>query len=145
MMTESNDKRFAGKIRVANGKCPAGHSLMNDEKLMDGERAITVKVRNNGKTGLLHLNPFYGRFEYESDVELNQGDVIEVFCPHCGVSLLVDEKCVLCDVSMFAIHLPDGGEVEACPVVGCQKHSLKIVDFDEQLARMFVDENKFQM
>jgi hypothetical protein len=46
---------------------------------------------------------------------------------------------------MFAVHLPDGGQVEACPKIGCHNHSLKIVDLDEQLERMYVDETKVQM
>ncbi len=145
MSDDKNASKLEGNIRVANGTCPAGHSLMNDDKLMDGERAITVKIKNAGKSGLIHLNPFYGRFQFDSEILLKEGDVIEVFCPKCGVALIIDENCNLCDVSMFAVNLPDGGQVEACPKVGCQKHSLKIVDLDEQLGRMFVDENKFQM
>jgi len=145
MDNEKVTKRIAGRIRVGDGKCPAGHSLMDDRKLMDGERAIAVRIRNLGKEGMLYLNPFYGRFQYESEIQLSRGDVIEVFCPECGVSLLVQDRCNLCDVALFAVHLPDGGQVEACPTVGCQKHALKIVDLDAQLERMYVDDIKFQM
>jgi hypothetical protein len=138
-------KNLKGKIRVANGKCPAGHSLMSDTKKFDRERAIAVVVKASGQSGMLYLNPFYGKFDYEVDIPLNQGDVIEVFCPECQVSLMIEEKCNLCDIHMFAVHLPDGGQVEACPKVGCQRHALKIVNLDEQLERMYVDDLKYQM
>ena len=143
-MPEFTDK-LEGKIRVGNGKCPAGHSLMTDKVLFDGQRAIVVKVKNKGHSSLLYLNPFYGKFEYKGEAKFEHDDVIEVFCPECGVSLAIDDTCHLCDISMFAVQLPDGGQVEACPKIGCHRHSLKIVDVDEQLGRMYVDETKVQM
>ena len=68
-----------------------------------------------------------------------------MFCPDCDVSLSIDAMCAMCNIHMFAVHLPDGGEVQSCPKVGCHRHALKIVDIDEQLGRMYVDETKFQM
>lgn len=137
---------LTGRIRVVDGCCPSGHSLMSSERSFDGEKAIAVKVRNGGQAGMLYLNPFYGKFEFESDVPLHRGDIIEVSCPVCEVSLKIDEMCKMCQIPMFAIQLPDGGQVEACPKVGCHNHSLKIVDLDSQLARMYAeDESKVQM
>ena len=144
-MGDENKSRFEGKIRVKRGACPNGHSLMTDQKLFDGEQAVKVKAIASGHSGMLYLNPFYGKFEYESEIPLNEGEIIEIFCPECDVSLAIEEMCRLCDIEMFAVHLPDGGQVEACPKIGCHNHSLKIVDLDEQLARMYVDETKVQM
>ena len=139
-------ERLKGNIRVAEGRCPHGHSLMSDAKRFDSERAIALRVRNAGREGMIFLNPFYGRFEYECDIELKRGDIVELSCPECGVSLAIDERCKLCDIPMFAVQLPDGGQVEACPAVGCHNHSLTIVDLDTQLERMYVDdEQKFKL
>lgn len=138
-------KEIAKRLRVKNGKCPAGHSLMTSERKFDGEDAIKVEVRLNGRRGTIYLNPFYGRFEYESDLQLNAGDIVSLFCPECRRSLQVDTLCRLCDIPMFAVQLPDGGQVEACPTVGCHNHSLKIVDLDAQLLRMYVHETKVKM
>ncbi len=145
VMTAKIPEKLVGRIRVGNGTCPAGHSLMVEDKKFDGERAIAVKIRLGGHSGMLYLHPFYGKHEYESDVSLNEGDVIEVFCPECNASLTIDEQCNLCNIPMFAVNLPDGGQVEACPTIGCQKHSLRIVNLDEQLDRMYVGETKIQM
>ncbi|MCP4674526.1 MAG: hypothetical protein GY854_03215 [Deltaproteobacteria bacterium] len=145
MENSSVINKVAKNIRVRNGLCPNGHSLMSEDKLIDGEAAIAVHVRLGGRSGVIYLNPYYGRFEYESEVPLSGEDVVELSCPECGVSLAVDTLCKLCDIPMFAIQLPDGGQVEACPKVGCHNHALKIVNLDEQLARMYVDETKVQM
>lgn len=139
-------KNLARHIRVADATCPNGHSLMSDEKTFDGQRAIRLRVTFGGHTGMIYLNPFYGKFEYESDIPLEPGAVVDLTCPTCKTSLKVDDNCNLCNIPMFAIHLPDGGQVEACPRVGCHKHSLTIVDLDKQLERMYVEaETKVQM
>jgi hypothetical protein len=133
-------------LRVASGRCPHGHSLMSDERLFDGQRAIALTVHNRGKAGTIYLNPFYGRFEFDCDIPLERDDIVQLSCPECETSLQIPELCRMCNIPMFAIHLPDGGQVEACPKVGCHNHSLKIVDLDAQLERMYVDEEtKFQM
>jgi hypothetical protein len=133
-------------LRVASGMCPKGHSLMSGERTFDGQKAITLTVRNRGQEGTIYLNPFYGRFEYECDIAAERGDIVELFCPECETSLEIAETCRMCNIPMFAVHLPDGGQVEACPKVGCHNHSLKIVDLDAQLERMYVDEEtRFQM
>jgi len=146
MMTDTAEvKKFQGSIRVVSGQCPNGHSLMTSEKQFDGENAIALKIRLAGQEGMIYLNPFYGRFSYESEVELPNGAIPEMLCPECNVSLTVDVMCRLCNIPMFAVQLPDGGQVEACPKVGCHNHSLKIVDLDTQLGRMYLGETKPQM
>jgi hypothetical protein len=145
MMGETVLKQIAASLAVKEGRCPNGHSLMSSAKLFDGQKAIWATVRVGGREGEIFFNPFYGRFEYTCSFELKPSDVVSVSCPECGVSLTVDTMCRMCDIPMFAIHLPDGGQVEACPKVGCRNHSLKIVDLDAQLARMYVGETKIQM
>ena len=145
MGSDSIVKKIAKHLRVRNGMCPAGHSLMTSEKKFDNQDAIRAEVRLNGRTGTIYFNPYYGRFEYECDLQLSHGDIVALFCPECRRSLEVDTLCRLCDIPMFAVQLPDGGQVEACPTVGCHNHSLKIVDLDEQLVRMYVHETKFRM
>jgi hypothetical protein len=46
---------------------------------------------------------------------------------------------------MFSIKLAAGGEVAACPKVGCHNHQLVIVDLDAQLGRLYDDETKPMM
>jgi hypothetical protein len=134
-----------GSFRIKEGNCPNGHSLMNSNKLLSGKPAISTRVRVRSEESQIHFNPYYGIYEYDCDLELHPGDVVELFCPRCGVSLSVEELCAFCRVHMFAIQLPDGGEVRACPLVGCRNHHLTIVDLDAQLAAFYEDETRPKM
>jgi hypothetical protein len=144
-MEEIKVKVEPGRFLVKDGRCPNGCSLINPQKQMSGKPAITVLVRNRGATGKIHFNPYYGIFEYETDIELREGDIVGLYCPHCNASLSVEDQCGLCQVPMFAIHLPDGGEVRACPTVGCHNHDLTVMDLDDQFADYFDEEKRPKM
>jgi hypothetical protein len=144
-MEEVKVKIPAGRICIHDGRCPNGCSLMNRSKLFSGKPAITVAARLRGKVGLIHFNPLYGVFEYQCDLSLKKHDVVDVFCPHCNVSLAVETHCGMCRVPMFAIQLPNGGEVRACPTVGCRNHELTIVDLDAQIAQLYSEERRPKM
>jgi hypothetical protein len=145
MMEEIIIRIPEGKALVHDGTCPKGCSLMNNAVLISGKPAVTCENRMHGRSGLIHFDPYYGNFNYESELPLTAGDVVNLACPQCGESLTVDEKCMFCNVNMFAIHLPNGGEVRACPVVGCHNHKLILVDLDAQFAKMFNEELKPKM
>jgi hypothetical protein len=134
-----------GKVLVSDARCPKGHSLMNPKKLMSGKPAVTCENRLRGKTGLIHFNPYYGIFEYESEIILKPGDIVDLSCPECGVRLMVEELCPVCRVNLFALHLQNGGEVRACPMVGCHNHKLILVDLDAQFAAYYNDERRPKM
>lgn len=144
-MEEVRIKVPPGRIQIKEAKCPNGCSLMDEHRLMSGRPSIKVRISSRGASGLIHFNSFYGLFEYESELELHDGDIIEVHCPHCNVSLTSDELCRMCNVPMFAMHLADGGEIRACPKVGCKNHSLTIVDLDAQFAEYYDEERRPKM
>jgi hypothetical protein len=135
----------SGKIRIKEGTCPHGCSLIDKKKLMSGQPAISVEVRLRGETGSMHFNPYYGIFDYETDVELHPGDVVDLYCPHCKAALTVPDLCGMCQVHMFAIQLPDGGEMRACPLIGCRNHKLTIIDLDAQFAEFYDEECRPKM
>ena len=145
MMEEVRIKIQPGRILIHEGHCPNGCSLINPDKPMFGKPAISALVRLRGASGMIHLNPYYGIFEYESDLELGPGDTVDLYCPHCNASLSVEELCGMCNAPMFAIHLPDGGEVRACPKMDCNNHSLTIVDLDAQIAEFYNEERRPKM
>jgi hypothetical protein len=134
-----------GKLLIRHATCPAGCSLIDPQVCLGGHPAISTLVRLGGKTGILHLNPFYGVFDHRSELPLAAGDIVDLYCPHCGGSLSVEETCGMCQIPMFAIHLPDGGEVRACPKVGCRNHQLTIVDLDAQFAALYDEERRPKM
>ncbi|MBN2496748.1 MAG: hypothetical protein JXR96_19310 [Deltaproteobacteria bacterium] len=144
-MEEVRIKLPPGTILIKKAACPKGCSLINPDKILSGKPAISALVRVRGVSGLIHFNPYYGIFEYECEIDLRAGDIVGVYCPRCGVSLTTQEQCGICRVPMFAIHLPDGGEVRACPTVGCHNHQLTIVDLDAQFAEYYNEERRPKM
>jgi hypothetical protein len=132
-----------GKIRVKDGRCPKGCSLMDPTVQLSGVPSLKVEASVGGRRGAMHLNALYGVFEFHCALPLEAGQVVEVFCPTCGASLSDPQSlCSLCKIPMFAIRLPDGGQVEACPRIGCHNHKLVVMDLDQLLGRLYDDDTK---
>ena len=75
---------------------------------------------------------------------MKDGDIVEVSCPQCGVSLSNPSSlCSLCQSPMFVIRLGEGGEVQACPKMGCHNHKLAVVDVGTELERLYDEDMKF--
>jgi hypothetical protein len=129
----------ARKLHVAHATCPKGHALQDKEVKIHREPSLKVKVRSRGKEGYLYLDPVYGRYDnIEKDINLKDGDVVQMFCPECGTDLRnPEETCQLCSAPMFIFNLPGGGIVEGCTRKGCLFHKIKIVDAEKQFDRMF--------
>ncbi len=127
------------KLHVTHATCPKGHPLQDKEVKIHREPSLKVKVRTRGKEGYLYLDPVYGRYDnIEKGVKIKDGDVVEMFCPECGIDLRdPEETCQLCSSPMFIFHLAGGGIVEGCLKKGCLFHKMKIVDAEKQFIRMF--------
>ena len=130
----------AGKIRIKDGRCPKGCDLMDPTVPLSGAPSIKVEASLAGKRASMHLNAFYGVYEYRTALPLEPGNVVELYCPSCGVSLADRaSECSVCKIPMAVVHLGDGGQVAACPKIGCHNHRLVIVDMDAQLGRLYED------
>jgi ferredoxin len=123
---------------IRSARCPAGHSLMAQDHLLGGVPAIRVVAETGQETGDVFLNAHYGNFEVETRLPVQDGEVYDMSCPTCSVSLRSDEeRCIFCGAPMFVLHLPKGGQVHACARRACHNHKLKIVDVSAQLAELF--------
>jgi len=138
-----SDKKM--KLQIAEVRCPQGDSLISDEVKLQNTPSIKVMARLQGLKGPIYLSAFFGDFTYQTSLELKKGDVVELFCPECGHSLSIDEICRACGATMFAVHLPDGGRIEACPRIGCHNHKLTLVDLDTQFLRFYSNETQPKM
>ncbi len=127
------------KIHVERVFCPKGHSLIDRKKTIHGFPSIKLALKYQGKDGVIYLDPVYGSFEHvEEGIKLPKGAVVEFFCPDCGITLTaLEETCHLCASPMFICYLPKGGIIEGCLKKGCYSHKMKIVDAEEQIARLF--------
>jgi len=129
----------SNKLQVHHATCQNGHILQDKSVKIHGEPSLKVNIKCQGKKGILYIDPVYGRYENVfKGIELKKGDVVEMYCPECGIDLTdTNETCQLCASPMFIFHLPQGGIIEGCMKLGCVFHKLKIVDAEKQVARMF--------
>jgi len=127
-----------GTLVIRNARCPNGCNLMDHAHMIRGLDSISVKATAGGKSGAIRLDPLYGSFENESEIEVPSGQVVEFSCPHCGVSLKDTERtCAKCSAPMFVLHLPNGGFIEVCQRNGCSNHRLQIVTGEQAMQRIF--------
>ncbi|MBN2357745.1 hypothetical protein JXO59_16660 [candidate division KSB1 bacterium] len=125
-------------LRIQNAACPKGHSLMDSENKIHGYPSVTVVAKYKSKKGEIHLDPVYGSFKNVVEIEVPDGEVVEFFCPVCGVSLTdTNQTCSVCSAPMFEMRLPHGGIVEGCLRNGCHFHNLKLVTGDELVKRLY--------
>jgi hypothetical protein len=126
-------------LHVNHAACPNGHLLQDDKVKIHGDPALKVNIKIGSKEGILYIDPVYGRYDNKvENITLKKGDVVEMFCPECGVNLGdPNDTCQLCSSPMFIFHLPRGGIIEGCTKNGCVFHKLKIVDAEKQVSRLF--------
>lgn len=75
-------------IVVTQAFCPAGHNVVGVSDItFDEHPAVTLKIRADGREGLVHLSPIHGDKRKEGFTDLQVGTHCEIFCPECGVEL----------------------------------------------------------
>jgi hypothetical protein len=126
-------------LYVQHPTCSKGHSLSCETVKIHDYPSIKVKARYNDNEGFIYIDPIYGSFDNIIEgMHVPEGELLELFCPECGESLTSQgETCQVCLSPMFVFHLPNNGIVEGCLKKGCMFHKLKIVDGEEQVARLF--------
>jgi hypothetical protein len=111
---------------------------MASEVTIGGHPSIHVRARQGGCDGDVFLDPAYGSYNHRSAMEIAEGSVVTIACPHCGVTLEEAGRfCSSCSAPLFAMQLPRGGRVEGCTRKGCFSHRLEVIDLGAQLLRLY--------
>ena len=67
---------------------PRGDNLVGiSDVSFDGHPAVTLKLRADGKEGLIHLSPIHGDTRKSGFVDIKDGTRCELLCPVSGVPL----------------------------------------------------------
>ncbi|MFH1687050.1 MAG: NAD(P)H-dependent oxidoreductase subunit E [bacterium] len=111
-------------LEVSCARC--NHSLMDSRHLVDGHPAIRVTASFGSNHGRLLLSCLYGSHKVESQHELPDDTIIQLFCPHCHAELIGSAKCTECSASMVPMIVRGGGIVQICTRSGCKGHMLDL-------------------
>lgn len=118
-----------GLAQVKNALCPRRHSLMDDETKLFGLPTVRVKAVTRGSTGLVNLDPVYGKHRHQYGIEVKPGRDLQVCCPQCDATLVEEGvKCPQCASAVYAFEAPPHGMVEGCTNPACTWQRWKAMD-----------------
>jgi hypothetical protein len=104
---------------ICSVECPHCEKLLNNG---DDHKKIDINIKTGNENGTLQLSAIWGDYDhYLTGITLNDGDVVEMFCPHCDRSLISDETCEDCgaSITMFKFSM---GYIKICNRKGCKWH-----------------------
>ncbi len=133
-------------VDIQHACCPKGCSLMNDKVKIRQMDSIEVKVKFKNQEGTIYLDPEFGSNKHFMDVDIPKDEIVDLFCPHCGISLKDENKtCQTCSAPMFTLEIPNEGVISACLRKGCFGHALQIesldsmhLEFDDDFVRIIM-------
>ncbi|KPK83859.1 MAG: hypothetical protein AMS27_11690 [Bacteroides sp. SM23_62_1] len=109
--------------------CPNGHNLVSPKVEIKGQNGILMKVKKNRKIGFIALSPICGdKSKVTLDIDLEEGEILELLCPACNVPLPVYAPCE-CGGDMITLFADKQGNycncIGVCNRVGCTHAEIK--------------------
>ncbi len=101
--------------------CPhCGKSLIDVSKNMGF--GIIFKT---GK-GIIMISPFWNHHHVITDMKIEKGEVVDLYCPHCKHILTTSKKCPQCQAPLaMVIDENTGQKIKFCTRFGCKHHNHK--------------------
>ena len=108
------------------------------ELLTEGSKLpLSAFVKDTQREGEMRLSAIFGDYSVETDLEIQQGYVVEFHCPKCEASLAIPLACKICGAPMVSLNIQQGGYIEFCSRAGCKGHALGGVgDVDQMMSLM---------
>jgi len=111
-------------VEVFCARC--NRSLMDPDHPIEGHPSVRVTISFGRKHGWLRLSSLYGSFTIESEDEIPDNTVLNIFCPTCHAELAGATDCPLCGAPMVPLIVRGGGMVQICSRRGCFSHLLDV-------------------
>jgi len=118
-----------GVVQIRSANCPKGHSLIDEDHKINGMPSIKLKAKSSANEGFIHLDPVYGNHQHHYGIQFNKDELIKLYCPQCGVSLIDETKRgPMCSAPIYSIFIPDQGILNGCTKFGCAWQKWDFVD-----------------
>jgi two-component system, NtrC family, sensor kinase len=120
LRTSEVDVPARGHAIIRAAACPKGCDLIDKETRLSGAPAIRTLRRLGEHETLFHLDPVYGGANHRASEPCEEGVVSSHLCPQCRIKLEVpDRTCPDCRAPVYAVQVPEMGQVEWCSRKGC--------------------------
>lgn len=119
---EADPRNFP--IEVSCARC--NMTLMDPGRRIDGQPSIRVTASYGGREGWLALSSLYGSYHLESEFEMPEDAVINLYCPSCHADMIGGAKCGECGAPLAPMIVRGGGVLQFCTRRGCRGHILDL-------------------
>lgn len=120
-------------------KCPhpfCGKSLIDPEHQLNGSPATIIKARKGVVERNIQLSSIYDDYTVviPPELDIKDGDIVVLGCPHCGRPLPELGVCPDCGAPLAKIDLESGGEMVICSRKGCKHHGIEFNNSNDLMA-----------
>ena len=127
-----------------NIKCThCGADLMDPERPVDDRPSIRLRIDRDGRWGDAWLSALYGSPSVDCSFEIPDGDLVDLYCPACGVRFRSTRQCSACFAPMVNLGIQEAGEVVVCCRWGCKNHLLEFNDISGSFAEFYSEYSPF--
>jgi hypothetical protein len=111
--------RYEGGQEIYNLACPSCKELLNNKS---DDKMINLMITTEHGSGKLNLSAIWGDYSHTLEgISVADGEIVEMFCPHCKESLISDENCEDCGASTTMFNVSEG-HIRICNRKGCKMH-----------------------
>ena len=104
-----------GIAQIKKAACPKRHSLIDNEFKIDGMPSLKVKVISDGKEGIIHIDPIYGKHRNQYKLDFKVDKHTKFVCPECNTSIVKhNAECPKCDSPILSFDVAGQGFYEVC-------------------------------
>ena len=130
------------KVVSLTVKCPhCDASFMEEGHLINNKPSIRLLIHTKiGQKGYIWLSSIYGDYNFTSEFRIEEGEIVEFFCPSCKESLnLKKHECDVCAAPIVSLNCTIGGRVSICSRSGCKNHYVVFEDLDTTIRKFYED------
>ena len=124
---DKTEVKTDSRIFPVEVNCPrCNHSLMDEQHTVDDYPGIRTTGSFGNKHGSDWLSSLYGSYNLDSEHEIPQNTIVNLFCPHCHAELIGVSTCTTCGAPMIPLAVRGGAMIQICSRRGCKTHMLDL-------------------
>lgn len=112
---------------------------MDEETKLRDVKSIKLNIETATDRGTIRLCSIYGCYDHLCDIDLKEGEIVRIFCPHCNKELKSNDECDSqnCNAPMIPLTLQLGGKVYICSRKGCANHFVAFEDLATEVRKFY--------